>query len=56
MKFIKTQDHSLAEKLKESGFKLISENNGMFTFLNDTKLPFKFSDNTKIYYSDKLEF
>ena len=55
-KFIKTTDSVLAEKLKASGMKLISNNNGIFTFLNEGNLPMLFADNTKIIFSNKIEF
>lgn len=42
MNFVKTSDKQTAETLKKEGFTLISENNGMFCFMNDAT--FKFSE------------
>lgn len=55
MKFIKTQDSILANKLIASGMKLISNCNGTYTFLNEGNLPMQFSDNTKLIFTNKLE-
>lgn len=55
MKFVKTTDSTLAEKLESKGMKLISNSNGVFTFLNEGNLPMEFSDNTKLIFTNKLE-
>lgn len=53
--FIKTSDSETREKLISEGFKLISQDGNVATFLNDRTLTF---DNTseKIQYSNMLTF
>ena len=53
--FIKTQDASTAEDLKNSGFKLVDCTDGTWTFMNNPDCPLTF-DNNKIVYSNMLCF
>ena len=53
--FIKTRDKGTADKLKELGFKVISESGGMWTFLNDSAIRFDADGNKKAVYSDRIE-
>ena len=54
--FIITQDKSVCDTLLASGFNLLSESYGVYTFVNEIKENFNFSsvDVTKIYFTDKL--
>jgi len=52
--FICTSDKSTADKLKEQGFQLISNEKGMFTFLNNAKLNFSDAEKKKISYTNML--
>lgn len=55
--FIKTSHSSTAEVLKNLGFQLVSESNGIYTFLNSDKISFSNDvDKTKIQYSNILTF
>ena len=55
--FIKTSHSSTAEILKNLGFQLVSESNGIYTFLNSEKISFSNDvDKTKIQYSNILTF
>lgn len=55
--FIKTSHSSTAEILKNLGFQLVSESNGIYTFLNSDKISFSNDvDKTKIQYSNILTF
>ena len=51
--FIKCTDPETIKLLKKEGFKLISESNGVATFLNDSAKKINF-DKTKIAYSNIL--
>lgn len=51
--FIKTKDVETKNLLIKEGFKLISENQGVYTFLNDTLKRFS-DDNHKITYTNIL--
>jgi hypothetical protein len=53
-KFIKTNDLKTKEILLELGYQLISDANGVATFLNDSKIVFDKKDK-KVIYSNKLE-
>lgn len=53
-KFIKTTDKETAEKLKAEGLYLFSEQNGMFTFINNGK-KVEFDKTDKLVFSNKLE-
>lgn len=57
-KFIITQDNAVALKLIENGVKLVSNVNGIFTFINELPKKFSFSeaDIKKVVYTDKLTF
>ena len=54
--FIKTTDKSTAEKLISEGFKLVSQDGQIYTFLNDTSDSFHFENINKnhIAYSNVL--
>lgn len=51
--FIKTTDEETKSNLLRSGFKLVSQNGGMYVFLNDHSLVFDDKKN-KIQYSNIL--
>ena len=53
MNFIKTSDEGTKKLLLQNGFKLLSESNGVATFLNDSAKKINF-DKTKIAYSNIL--
>ena len=53
--YIRTQDAETAEKLKQLGFVLLSEHNGIFTFLNDIKKKRDFSG-LIVTHTNKPEF
>jgi hypothetical protein len=53
--YIRTQDVETAEKLKQLGFVLLSEHNGISTFLNDIKKKQDFSG-LIVTHTNKLEF
>lgn len=56
-KFIYTVDNETAIRLKNCGFTLINENNGSWTFLNDSSLLLPNSINrTKMAYTNILCF
>ena len=53
--FILTKDLETSEVLKSSGFHLINQSNGIWTFVNNPqKLAILTFDNKKITYSNKL--
>ena len=52
--FIKTSDQSTISALKKQGFKLIQEDEGVATFLNDHSLTFENTD--KVQYTNMLTF
>lgn len=55
-KFIITQDKSMSDKLIARGFLLLSNNSGVYTFVN--QMPEKFSFNEfdvkKLHFTNKL--
>lgn len=51
--FIKTTDEVTKENLIKEGFKLISQDGSVYTFLNDRTLTFE-DKNNKIQYSNML--
>lgn len=53
--FIKTQDEYTKTKLIEMGFCLLSEENGMYIFVNKGIMSFD-DDNMKILFSNNLTF
>ena len=57
-KFIIVQDEYTANKLIESGFKLVSGVNGTYTFINVVPKHFKFEniDIKKLAYTNMLVF
>ena len=54
--FIKTTDKETADKLICGGFQLVSQDNGVYTFLNQTPKNFVFDevDKTKMVYTNTL--
>ena len=54
--FIKTSDTGIAEHLLNAGFKLVSQDNGIYTFLNQPPKNFVFDgvDKTKMAYTNTL--
>jgi hypothetical protein len=57
-KFIIVQDADTANKLKLSGFQMVSEANGIYTFMNTIPQHFNFEeiDIKKLVYTDRLVF
>lgn len=53
--FIRTSDKETYESLLKEGFKLMSQDNGIYTFLNDEKLSFD-NKKLKVAYSNMLTF
>ncbi len=53
--FLKTSDKETKEKLLKEGFKLVSQDGNVATFLNDHSLTFD-NTNNKIQYSNMLTF
>lgn len=53
--FIKTSDKETKEKLLKEGFKLVSQDGNVATFVNDHSLTFE-NTNNKIQYSNMLTF
>lgn len=52
-----TTSKETAEELKRSGFKLMQEENGKWTFLNDSALHFDNNNNSKkVVYTDMMTF
>lgn len=54
--FIKTTDKETADKLLFSGFQLVSQGNGVYTFINQLPKNFSFNgvDKTKMAYTNML--
>lgn len=50
--FVKTTDSETKDKLLSAGFKLVSQDGNVFTFLNDHSLTFE--DKSKIHYSNNI--
>ena len=59
-KFIYTMEESIADRLKEQGFTLLSDNNGNYIFLNNGVLTFESDEDknilTKMAYINVLCF
>jgi hypothetical protein len=57
-KFIIVQDKNIANQLISSGFQMVSETNGMYTFINAIPQHFNFEeiDIKKLVYTDRLVF
>ena len=53
--FIKTSDKETKENLLKEGFKLVSQDGNVATFINDHSLTFD-NTNNKIQYSNMLTF
>lgn len=55
-KFIITQDKSMSDQLIAHGFLLLSNNCGVYTFVNEPQKNFSFDsfDLTKIHFTNKL--
>lgn len=56
MGFIRTSSPETAEKLKKEGFQLMSEQNGMWEFLNDKNKKVSFSDMKNITLTNRISF
>ena len=54
-KFIRCTDEYTIEQLKKLGFQLISEVNGIATFINDVTKPITF-EKKKMAYTDNITF
>lgn len=54
-KFIRCTDKETIEQLKKLGFQLVSEVNGIATFVNDTSKPITFN-NKKMAYTNNITF
>lgn len=54
-KFIRCSDRETIENLKKLGFQLVSESNGIATFINDTNKSITF-DNKKLAYTNNITF
>lgn len=52
--FIKVKDEETKQQLLDLGYKLLSEKNGIATFLNDLSRPQSFSCK-KVAYTNKME-
>ena len=54
--FIKTTDKETADKLISEGLQLVSQDNGVYTFLNQLSKNFSFDgvDKTKMAYTNML--
>ena len=54
--FIKTTDKETADKLISEGFQLVSQDNGVYTFLNQLPKNFSFDevDRKKMAYTNML--
>jgi len=57
-KFIMTQDKSVCDVLVASGFCLLNEIGGVYTFVNEENINFNFEeiDIKKLVYTDRLVF
>ena len=57
-KFIVVQDENIANKLMSNGFQMVSQTNGMYTFMNAIPHHFNFEeiDIKKLVYTDRLVF
>ena len=57
-KFIIVKDADIANQLKNSGFNMLSETNGIYTFMNVIPQHFNFNeiDIKKLVYTDRLTF
>ena len=53
--FIKTSDKETKEKLLKEGFKLVSQDGNVATFVNNHSITFE-NTNNKIQYSNMLTF
>lgn len=58
MKFIHCFSQELKNKLLQKGYKLLSENDGIFIFENSLSISFDFKeiDKTQFIFSNKLTF
>lgn len=54
--FIVTTYSDIAKQLSESGLTLISNKNGMFTFINNPNIKFSSELSGKISYTNKISF
>lgn len=51
--FIKTSDSETADTMIKEGFVLVDKSDGVWTFINDSKIKFDLS-NHKVRYSNQL--
>lgn len=51
--FIRTKDSETKSRLIKEGFQLVSDNDGVATFINDMS-NMKFNDNPKVQYTNML--
>lgn len=51
---IKTKDKESADKLVSLGFQLISQDSGIYTFINDGNIQFTKTEELKFTYSNVL--
>lgn len=52
--FIRTTDVDTKNALIKQGFKLLSQDGGVYTFLNDSTLTFEYTNKDKIQYTNIL--
>lgn len=52
MNFVKTQDASVAQQLRDAGFQELNTEGSFFVFMNNGRM--NFSDNKKVIYTNKL--
>lgn len=52
--FIRTSDISVKEILLKEGFQLVSEDNGLYIFLNDITKSVSFENKSNIQYTNML--
>lgn len=52
--FIRTTDAETKDELVTLGFKLVSQDGNVFTFINDHNLSFEYKDKDKIQYTNIL--
>lgn len=53
--FIKTSDKDTVKLLLDSGFKVVCQSGGVYTFVNDSNLRFSNEKMDKVVYSNKIE-
>lgn len=53
--YIKCSDPQTIQKFRDLGFVVLSEKNGIVTFLNEGRKAVKFSDARNVTYTNKME-